>query len=82
MGSLMLFHFIIHRGWGYLEREKVSVKRERVELRHVATTFFLISPKISSIDSMERIRFLSRVKKYFFQGEIYNEMFITFGFLL
>lgn len=82
MGSLMLFHFIIHRGWEYLEREKVSVKRERVELRHVATTFFLISPKISSIDSMERIRFLSRVKKYFFQGEIYNEMFITFGFLL
>ena len=82
MGLLMLFHFIIHRGWGYLEREKVSVKRERVELRHVATTFFLISPKISSIDSMERIRFLSRVKKYFFQGEIYNEMFITFGFLL
>lgn len=82
MGSLMLFHFIIHRGWGYLEREKVSVKRERVELRRVATTLFLISPKISSIDSMERIRFLSRVKKYFFQGEIYNEMFITFGFLL
>lgn len=74
MGSLMLFHFIIHRGWGYLEREKVSVKRERVELRRVATTLFLISPKISSIDSMERIRFLSRVKKYFFQGEIYNEM--------
>lgn len=50
----MLFHFIIHRGWGYLEREKVSVKRERVELRRVATTLFLISPKISSIDSMER----------------------------